>query len=149
MYFDELILFAMFILTHWIRQSDVTMEMDWPRIVGVAVGFIIAIPVFFLRLITRFISLGCKIFHVKERNIPPDCLVDPKFGAHKFMTVNGVKLHYVESGDTSKPLLVFVHGWPQFWYSWRYQILHFQSQYHMIWGATISQGTLQGWITTL
>ena len=45
------------------------------------------------------------------------------------MIVNGLKLHYVESGDTSKPLLVFVHGWPQFWYSWRY---HFQSQYRVV-----------------
>ena len=108
------------------------MEMDWARIVGVAVGFILAIPVFFLRLIIRFISLGCKIFHVKERSVPPHCLLDPKFGAHKFMIVNGVKLHYVESGDTSNPLLVFVHGWPQFWYSWLYQILHFQPQYHVV-----------------
>jgi len=108
------------------------MEVDWARVGGIAVGFILAIPAFFLRLIIRFITLGCKIFHVKDRNVPPDCLVDPKFGAHKFMTVNGVKLHYVESGDSSKPLLVFVHGWPQFWYSWRYQILHFQSQYHVV-----------------
>ena len=48
-----------------------------------------------------------------------------RYGEHKYMTVNGVRIHYVESGDLSKPLLLFVHGWPQFWYSWRNQIEYF------------------------
>jgi pimeloyl-ACP methyl ester carboxylesterase len=34
--------------------------------------------------------------------------------------VNGVRLHYVEAG--SGPLVVLLHGFPEFWYSWRYQI---------------------------
>ena len=49
-----------------------------------------------------------------------------RYGQHKFITANGVRLHYVESGDPGKPLLLFVHGWPQFWFAWRYQIEHFQ-----------------------
>ena len=32
----------------------------------------------------------------------------------------GVRLHYVESG--SGPLVVLLHGHPEFWYSWRHQI---------------------------
>jgi pimeloyl-ACP methyl ester carboxylesterase len=32
----------------------------------------------------------------------------------------GVRLHYVEAG--SGPLLVLLHGFPEFWYSWRRQI---------------------------
>ena len=31
--------------------------------------------------------------------------------------VNGVRLHYVEAG--SGPLVVLLHGFPEFWYSWR------------------------------
>ena len=50
----------------------------------------------------------------------------PRYGEHKYMSVNGVRLHYVESGDHDKPLLLFVHGWPQFWFAWRHQIQHFQ-----------------------
>ena len=42
------------------------------------------------------------------------------------ISVNGLRLHYVESGDPGKPLLLFVHGWPQFWFAWRHQIEHFQ-----------------------
>eukprot|EP00090_Calanus_glacialis_P006426 TRINITY_DN15009_c0_g1_i1.p1 TRINITY_DN15009_c0_g1~~TRINITY_DN15009_c0_g1_i1.p1 ORF type:complete len:340 (-),score=66.59 TRINITY_DN15009_c0_g1_i1:155-1174(-) len=108
------------------------MEVNWGRIIGVCFGFILAIPAVFIRFTVRFITLGCGIFYVKTRSVPPQCLLDPKYGAHKFMTVNGVKLHYVESGDTSKPLLLFVHGWPQFWYSWRNQIEHFQENYHVV-----------------
>jgi pimeloyl-ACP methyl ester carboxylesterase len=34
--------------------------------------------------------------------------------------VNGLRLHYVEAG--TGPLLVLLHGFPEFWYSWRFQI---------------------------
>lgn len=33
---------------------------------------------------------------------------------------NGVRLHYVEAGEG--PLLLLLHGFPEFWYSWRHQI---------------------------
>ena len=34
--------------------------------------------------------------------------------------VNGVRLHYVTRG--AGKLLVLLHGFPEFWYSWRHQI---------------------------
>jgi epoxide hydrolase 4 len=33
---------------------------------------------------------------------------------------DGVRLHYVEAGDG--PPVVLLHGFPEFWYSWRHQI---------------------------
>lgn len=39
---------------------------------------------------------------------------------HKQAVVNGVRLHYVEAG--SGPLVVLLHGFPEFWWSWRSQI---------------------------
>jgi epoxide hydrolase 4 len=33
---------------------------------------------------------------------------------------NGIRLHYVEAGDG--PLIVLLHGFPEFWFSWRLQI---------------------------
>ena len=33
---------------------------------------------------------------------------------------DGVRLHYVEAGEG--PLVVLLHGFPAFWYSWRHQI---------------------------
>src|SRR5581483_11030828 len=39
--------------------------------------------------------------------------------------VNGVRLHYVEAG--AGPLVVLLHGFPEFWYSWRHQIFALSS----------------------
>lgn len=39
---------------------------------------------------------------------------------HRWVKVNGVRLHYVEAG--SGPLVVLLHGFPEFWYAWRRQI---------------------------
>jgi pimeloyl-ACP methyl ester carboxylesterase len=33
---------------------------------------------------------------------------------------NGIRMHYVTQGNG--PLIVFLHGFPEFWYSWRYQM---------------------------
>src|SRR5262245_65990611 len=39
---------------------------------------------------------------------------------HQHATVNGVRLHYVEAG--TGPLVILLHGFPEFWYSWRNQL---------------------------
>ena len=39
---------------------------------------------------------------------------------HKTARVNGLNFHYVEAGKG--PLVILLHGFPEFWYSWRQQI---------------------------
>jgi pimeloyl-ACP methyl ester carboxylesterase len=39
---------------------------------------------------------------------------------HGFAELAGSRLHYVEVGDG--PLIVLLHGFPEFWFSWRFQI---------------------------
>ncbi|WP_035985202.1 alpha/beta fold hydrolase [Leptolyngbya sp. KIOST-1] len=46
---------------------------------------------------------------------------------HGFLTTNGVRLHYVSQGQG--PLIVFLHGFPEFWYSWRHQLNAFADRY--------------------
>jgi pimeloyl-ACP methyl ester carboxylesterase len=41
-------------------------------------------------------------------------------GEDGFTDSGGVKIHYVTKG--TGPLVVLIHGIPDFWYSWRYQI---------------------------
>ncbi len=43
----------------------------------------------------------------------------------------GIRLHYVEAGEG--PLVVLLHGFPEFWYSWRNQILPLaRAGYHVV-----------------
>src|SRR6201982_864833 len=37
-----------------------------------------------------------------------------------YAQIGGVRLHYVEAGEG--PLIVLLHGFPEFWYAWRQQI---------------------------
>ena len=41
----------------------------------------------------------------------------------KFADVNGVKLHYVTEGQGK--LILFAHGFPEFWYEWNHQLADF------------------------
>jgi pimeloyl-ACP methyl ester carboxylesterase len=47
-------------------------------------------------------------------------LMEVAGASDSYAEVNGVRLHYVEAGEG--PLVVLLHGFPEFWYSWRNQI---------------------------
>jgi pimeloyl-ACP methyl ester carboxylesterase len=40
----------------------------------------------------------------------------------RFVSADGVRLHVVEAGPEDGPLVVLLHGFPEFWYGWRHQI---------------------------
>ena len=42
---------------------------------------------------------------------------------HDYANVNGVRLHYATTG--SGKLMLFVHGFPEFWYAWKDQLAEF------------------------
>ncbi|XP_054803773.1 uncharacterized protein LOC129306966 [Prosopis cineraria] len=41
---------------------------------------------------------------------------------HKFLNVGGLKLHVADIG-TGPNVVVFLHGFPEIWYSWRHQMI--------------------------
>ena len=47
---------------------------------------------------------------------------------HDYAEVNGVRLHYATAGH-GKKLIVFLHGFPEFWYEWKNQLLEFGKDY--------------------
>lgn len=49
---------------------------------------------------------------------------------HDYATVNGVKLHYAEAGRGE--LVLLLHGFPEFWYSWRHQIEALSPHLHVV-----------------
>ncbi len=38
---------------------------------------------------------------------------------------NGTRLHYASAGEKGRPLILFVHGFPEFWYEWHAQLADF------------------------
>tara|TARA_A100000171_G_scaffold51841_2_gene67607 strand:+ start:21475 stop:22383 length:909 start_codon:yes stop_codon:yes gene_type:complete len=49
---------------------------------------------------------------------------------HGFVDNDGVKIHYAAMGDG--PLVVMIHGFPDFWYSWRHQMDGLKGNYRVV-----------------
>ena len=43
---------------------------------------------------------------------------------HQYADINGLKLHYVKAG-AGKQTILFLHGFPEFWYQWKNQLAEF------------------------
>ncbi|MEC4719386.1 alpha/beta hydrolase [Noviherbaspirillum sp. CPCC 100848] len=54
-----------------------------------------------------------------------------KAGQYAELT-NGMRLHYASAGEKGKPLLLFVHGFPEFWYEWEAQLREFGGDYYAV-----------------
>ncbi len=56
---------------------------------------------------------------------------DAKSGwKHEEAIINGIRLHWVEAGEG--PLVVLLHGFPEFWYSWRHQIPVLSTRFRVV-----------------
>ena len=49
---------------------------------------------------------------------------------HEYAEVNGVRLHYATMGKGK--LILFVHGFPEFWYEWKDQLADFGRDYQAV-----------------
>ena len=49
---------------------------------------------------------------------------------HNYLYTNGVRLHYISEGEGN--LMLMLHGFPEFWYSWRHQITAFSNYYRVV-----------------
>lgn len=52
--------------------------------------------------------------------------------SHRFVTVNGNRLHVAESGDCAAEAVVLLHGFPQHWYMWRHVMAALGTSRHVI-----------------
>ncbi|XP_078607669.1 epoxide hydrolase 4-like [Branchiostoma floridae x Branchiostoma japonicum] len=85
---------------------------------------------FFLRVIRSPVA----VLSYRVRETPPAVLQDPALGTHEYVRLGTgkIRLHYVAAGDRSKPLMVCLHGFPEFWYSWRHQLKAFRKDYRVV-----------------
>jgi pimeloyl-ACP methyl ester carboxylesterase len=49
---------------------------------------------------------------------------------HKYADVNNIRLHYVTAGQGK--LIMFLHGFPEFWYEWKNQLNEFGRDYQAV-----------------
>jgi len=49
---------------------------------------------------------------------------------HRYVTTNGIRLHCAVDGDG--PLVVFLHGFPECWYSWRHQLAALAPRFRVV-----------------
>lgn len=64
-----------------------------------------------------------------NRGMETETLLQPGWRSER-IELSEVELHCIVAG--SGPLLIFLHGFPEFWYSWKDQIAEFSSEYTVV-----------------
>ncbi|WP_255197119.1 alpha/beta fold hydrolase [Halorarius litoreus] len=49
-----------------------------------------------------------------------------------FVDCGEVELHYVAAGEPEKPMVLLLHGFPEFWYTWRHQLAPLAEEYLVV-----------------
>src|SRR5258706_3604608 len=53
-------------------------------------------------------------------SVDDSCVMVDGPWTHRFVSANGTRFHVVEAG--TGPLVLFLHGFPEFWYAWHQQL---------------------------
>ncbi len=59
----------------------------------------------------------------------------PETGAawtERYVTANGVRFHTLQAGADDAPLVLLLHGFPEYAYSWRFQLAGLADRYHVV-----------------
>lgn len=51
---------------------------------------------------------------------------------HSFARVNDLWLHVAACGEPTRPLMLFVHGFPEFWYEWQALLIEFGRSHYAV-----------------
>lgn len=78
-------------------------------------------------VVAVLVVIGCGQPREKSGSVQPPR--EPQV-VHRFVEASGVRWHYVEAGK-GEPV-VFLHGLPESWFSWHYQIDEISKKYHVI-----------------
>uniref|UniRef100_A0A182R8C5 AB hydrolase-1 domain-containing protein n=1 Tax=Anopheles funestus TaxID=62324 RepID=A0A182R8C5_ANOFN len=65
-------------------------------------------------------------------NKPPIFMTDTNLGRHSYVKLENTKLHFIEAGNRSNPTVLLLHGFPDCWFGWRYQIPELTHYFHVI-----------------
>jgi len=81
-------------------------------------------------MISRRFALAASVVAIALAAIPAVAAL-PKFTDH-YVDDAGVKIHYVTAGKASGPLVVMIHGYPDYWYTWRNLMAELAPDYRVV-----------------
>jgi pimeloyl-ACP methyl ester carboxylesterase len=84
-----------------------------------------------IKFIWSVIKTFGMVLKARPREEPPEAK-DPKYGKHTHISANGINFHCVTSGPADGELMLFLHGFPQNWYTWRHIIPKFNDRYKVV-----------------
>ncbi|KAF5836584.1 Alpha/Beta hydrolase protein [Dunaliella salina] len=86
----------------------------------------------FLKLLWSFLKGPFRFFSKQDRSHLDN--VDPLPGVvHDYVDANGIRLHAVSlKRQPHKPLMLFLHGFPEYWYTWRHQLRAFAGDFDAV-----------------
>lgn len=82
------------------------------------IGIVESLPIVLLAPV-RATGLVKKYSRFREEHRADHNVIDSGFN-HCDAIVNGIRWHYVDQGPRDGPVILFLHGLPESWYSWRY-----------------------------
>ncbi|KAH6926472.1 hypothetical protein HPB50_018732 [Hyalomma asiaticum] len=100
------------------------------RVILLAVGSVYS-AIMLIEVSLLVFLKGRTVLTPRERE-EPACLRDPYLGGHDFVSIEDVTLHFVSSGNQEKPLVLLLHGFPDFWYAWKHQILDLKKDFWVV-----------------
>jgi pimeloyl-ACP methyl ester carboxylesterase len=76
-------------------------------------------------------NLAAKYEQFRADFQPTHDAIDAEFN-HQDTVVNGIQWHYVDEGNPDGEVILFLHGLPEGWYSWRYVLPLVDQNYRLI-----------------
>lgn len=82
------------------------------------------------RILSRFIRTATLVSITVSSTALAEDINMEKLVEHGYATNNGVKIHYAAMGKG--PLIVMIHGFPDYWYTWRHQMTALAADHRVV-----------------
>jgi len=94
--------------------------------------FLFISPLWFFLSCWNFITGNAPSNLLSEEEEIKDVANPIQWGNSKYIQLKDVNIHYVEAGDKRNQLMLCLHGFPEFWFSWRHQLKEFASTHWVV-----------------
>ena len=103
------------------------------KILGIAASFVLALILIFIFVYAPIRANNLKTSHAKFRELTQanHDNIDKKFN-HRYQEAGGVLWHYIDEGNPKGTVILFLHGLPEGFYSWKDVMPLIDKKYRLI-----------------